>query len=160
MKTFKKYLDFLMLPIIILFTVLVLITMLGAGFVVRANVPGVSVSSSASLYDILTGDGDNAATITGFVFVILALVLAVALFVAKLLKVKCKYLNYLNFVGTLFLLISGVTFFLTIAQINQDILAIIQQGSKVSLGAGSILCAIFSIIGSGLFAFNGFINNK
>ena len=140
----KKYLDEILLGCAAFFAALILILMNAPGL----TASGFGITVTASVYD-LVGNGNGGDPTVGLVFavifVVLALVAAVALLVLKLLKVKFGFDGIVALVAAVLMLVAGILYFSTKGLV----------GSSASLGAGAVLCAIFSLIEAGVFGFYG-----
>ncbi len=139
----KKYLDYALLGCSVLFGALIFV------FMALPGLKETVLGTSTNVYKLL---GDAAGLIVAFVFIILAFLIAACLLVLKVLgKLDNNPLFSLCAVcGALLALVAVVLFFLAEPMASSG-----HTYEYVKLGAGSVLCALSSLVcalGLGCFA--------
>ena len=115
--------------------------------------PGVNAktllfgTATPSVYEVMGYEG-GVGVVFALIFTILELLAAGALFAIAFLKIKFDFDWIVAFAAAFIALLGGIFFFLTKTFVAADY-------SNVSLGAGAILCAIFSLLNVAAFAFYG-----
>ena len=139
----KKHLNLLVLCGSLLFAVLNFAFLAGAAVVAKS---GSIVIKSDSVYACL---GDATGTLIAFILFLLGFLAAAALLVLALMKKNIKFDLIIAFCAGLFLLVAGVLFFCGVSFIGGN-----------GLGAGSVLCGIFSILAALGMCFYGALAGK
>ena len=138
----KKYLEEILLGCAAFLSALTLILMNAPGL----TASGFGVTVTASVYDLVGNNGDTTVGLVfAVIFVVLALVAAVCLLVLKLIKFKFGYAGIVALAVAALSLIAGILYFCTKGLV----------GSSASLGAGAVLCGIFSLLSAGVLGFYG-----
>ena len=139
----KKYLNLIVLGGSLLFTVLIFAFMAGAAVVVKS---GNLLIKSDSVYAAL---GDSTGTLIAFILFLLAFLAGAALLCLAVLKKDVKFDFAIAFCAGLLLLVAGILFFCGVSFIGGN-----------GLGAGSVFCGIFAILGALGFCFYGCLVGK
>ena len=145
-KKMKKYFDYILLCLSIVFGTFILVSMSATG-VNATDTTGLGmIKDSFSVYALIThNDTMVAGLVLALIFSIIALVIPACLLICKLLKVNVQVFvkidMLLSFVGGILSLIASILFFCTKSLIGGDTILI-----KYSLGIGAILCGIFALL--------------
>lgn len=138
----KKYLEEILLGCAAFLSALTLILMNAPGL----TASGLGLTFQASVYYLVGNNGDTTVGLVfAVIFVVLALVAAVCLLVLKLIKFKFGYAGIVALAVAALSLIAGILYFCTKGLV----------GSSASLGAGAVLCGIFSLLSAGVLGFYG-----
>ena len=140
----KKYLNLLVLCGSLLFALLNFAFLAGAAVVAKS---GNFVLKSDSVYASL---GDATGTLIAFILFLLGFLAGAALLVLALMKKQVKFDMLIAFGAGLLLLVAGILFFCSVSLV----------GYGNALGAGSVLCGIFSILAGLGFCFYGCLAGK
>ena len=140
----KKYLEEILLGCAAFLSALTLILMNAPGL----TASGFGITFQPSVYDLVGNNSSGDPTVGlvfAVIFVVLALVAAVCLLVLKLIKFKFGYAGIVALAVAALSLIAGILYFCTKGLV----------GSSASLGAGAVLCGIFSLLNAGVLGFYG-----
>ena len=151
----KKYLDYIILAVSLVFGVLALALMAAPG--VDANL-GFFGTGSETVFEVMSdnlGDGTSVGVVFTLIFAILGLLAPICLCLTKILKVKLP-VGYIAFCFALFALLCGILAFCT----KSFFLAGQAEGESVKLGAGAICTGIFSILNALTLGCYGVMNLK
>lgn len=145
MEFIKKNLQPLTLGIATLFSLLVLVFMTGAGYVIKLG----NARSVLTVYQCMTHngyDGSIFGLVLALIFTILCIVIAFTLVAITLLNKELPFAKWIQLGAAVLALVAGILFFCTASMYTNYI------GITGSLGAGAIFAAIFSLLNVCLFA--------
>lgn len=133
----KKYLNLILAGVGLVLSLIVFGTMAGAGLTATADL-GVlgSISSSSSVYEMMSGDSNSGIAVTCLIMVIVGALLNAAVLVTDVLKKYNKYNKLVSLLSAVVLLVGGIMFFT---------LATGDVGKVCSLGVGAIFSGILAI---------------
>lgn len=134
----KKYLKLVLAGCGLILSLIVFGTMAGAGITATADL-GIlgSLSSSSSVYEMMSGDTNNEISVACLIMVIVGALLNALVLVTDVLKKHNKYNKLIALVSAVVLLIGGIMFF---TLTSGDV------GKVCSLGVGAIFSGILAII--------------
>ena len=140
----KKYLNYITLGASAFLAVLTLLLMLAPG--ISGTLFGTT--STVSVYKLMSYDG-GVGVVFALIFTILELLAAGFLCAIAFLKIKFNFDWIVAFCAAFVAVLGCVFFFLTKVFVGYG------DSSIISLGAGAILCAIFSLLNAAALAFYG-----
>lgn len=146
----KKYLNELLAGCAAFLCILVLLLMLA---------PGVNITllgkASYSVYEVMNfGDTFRAGILIALLFVIFSLLGSACLVATKFLKIKFDFAWIVACVLALFMLVAGILFFCC------KPIAGLGGNEYAHLGAGGVLCGIFSILAAFPLGYLGYVTKK
>jgi len=140
----KKYLWLITLGASAFLSVLTLLLMLAPGI----STTLLGTNSSVSVYKLMSYDG-GVGVVFSLIFTIIELLAAIGLCAIAYLKIQFKFDWLIAFCAAFIAVLGCIFFFLTKVFVGYG------ESSVVGLGAGAILCAIFSLLNACALAFYG-----
>lgn len=136
----KKYLDYILLGAGVLFGILSLALMAAPGVVADLGFLG---KGDMSVFEVISNENSvEVGTVFALIFTLIAILVPIFLCVMKILKKKVSVEGYIAFCGALLAFVAGILFFCTKALVldGED------DGGVLKLGAGAIVCGVFSLL--------------
>lgn len=159
----KKRIDYILLGVSVLLGILTLILMVAPGVTLYDKQPN---SVYYSVYYVMFNFGKNLKNaldglVVAFVFTIAALAVSLFLCLLKLLGKKINIAPMISFVATALTVTAGILFFCTRAMVfnSYKIYRIALSSAyyyDYKLGAGAILCGVFSVLNAATLCLYGF----
>ena len=144
MKKKKSNLSYVVLGSGVLLSTLVLIFMTLTG----VNYDVLIGKAQFSVYELLSyGDKTRIGMVFILIFVIIALVSAIAIIALNFLNVKFKFDGWFSLLAAVLSLVTGIMFFCVKGLIGES------DNGLVSLGVGAVLCGIVSILNAFVLGF-------
>ncbi|MBQ9481052.1 MAG: hypothetical protein IJU84_02690 [Clostridia bacterium] len=157
----KKRIDYILLGVSVLLGILTLILMVAPGVTLYDKQPN---SVYYSVYYVMFNFGKNLKNALGglvvaFAFTIAALAVSLFLCLLKLLGKKINIAPMISFVATALTVTAGILFFCTRAMVFNSYKNMVLSADYYyyyKLGAGAILCGVFSVLNAATLCLYGF----